>query len=63
MRSSNVSEVCARHVPAVQGDDRARRRGRDRDEGEVEAVCAALVGALVEAAETMSDRAGRGRER
>jgi hypothetical protein len=58
MQSRRVSEVGARHVPAVQGDDRARRRSRDRDKREVEAVCAALVGALVEAADTVSDRAG-----
>jgi hypothetical protein len=56
MRSSMVSEVGTRHVPAVQSDDGARRRRRDRDEGEVEAVCAALVGALVEAVDAMSDR-------
>jgi hypothetical protein len=63
MQSNGVSEVGPRHVPAVKGDDRARWRSRDRDEREVEAVCAALVGALVEAADTISDRAGRGQER
>jgi hypothetical protein len=52
MGSNRVSEVGARDVPAVQRDNRARRRCRDQDEGEVEGVCTALATALVEAAET-----------
>jgi hypothetical protein len=56
MRSNRDSEVGAQHVPAVKRDDRARWRVRNRDEGEVEAVRAALVGAPVEAADTTSAR-------
>jgi hypothetical protein len=56
MRSNRDSEVGAQHVPAVKRDDRARWRVRNRDEGEVEAVRAALVGAPVEAADTTSGR-------